>query len=111
MSFFYTNQNKRLIQGMDSIPYQKWDAALTIWNTLHEDASKLTQAYAAANVAVIYELKGDYDNAIKWVEKACNVAQASWNYQLNGSFLEEQQSYLQQLRQRRRDEELLKQQL
>ena len=109
--FFYTNQNKRIIQGMDSIPYQKWDAALTIWNTLHEDASKLTQAYAAANVAVIYELKGDYDSAIKWVEKACNVAKASWNYQLNGSFLEEQQSYLQQLRQRRRDDELLKQQL
>lgn len=109
--YFYTNKNKRILQGMDSISYQKWDAALAIWKDLHQDASKITQAYAAANVAVIYELKGDYTTAIQWVEKACALAGAAWNATLNGPFLQEQTNYLKQLHQRQRDEELLKQQL
>lgn len=109
--YFYTNNNKRLLQGMDSIPYQKWDAAFAIWNALHEDKSVVTRAYAAANVAVIYELKGHFEQAIQWVQKACELAHSSVAYQLKTTFLEEQQNYLQQLKQRIKDEELLKRQL
>lgn len=109
--YFYTNKNKKIQQGMDSIPYQKWDAALAIWNTLHDDKSVVTQAYAAANVAVIYELKGAFAQAIEWVQKACSLAHSSISYQLKDTFLHEQQRYLQQLKQRQKDEELLKQQL
>lgn len=109
--YFYTNNNTQIIQGFDSIPYQKWEAALAIWNGLHEDKSTVTQAYAAANVAVIYELKGDYAQAIHWVEKACALATSPLSSRLRGSFLQEQQIYLRQLQQRVKDEELLRQQL
>lgn len=109
--YFYVNNDKNLKAGMDSIPYKKWEAALTLFEQATGEKKKVTQAYAHANCAVLYEMKGNIEEALTHATEAMAIAQNSSAYQLTGSFWEEIQIYIEDLRQRIADEKLLKEQL
>lgn len=109
--YFYVNNDKTLKAGMDSIPYRKWEVALTLFEQATGEKKKVTQAYAHANCAVLYEMKGEIDTALTHATEAMTIAQNSSAYQLTGRFSEEIQAYVEDLRQRVADEKLLKEQL
>ncbi len=109
--YFYVNSDKTLKAGMDSIPYRKWEVALTLFEQATGEKKKVTQAYAHANCAVLYEMKGEIENALTHATEAMTIAQNSSAYQLTGRFSEEIQAYVEDLRQRVADEKLLKEQL
>lgn len=109
--YFYVNNDKTLKAGMDSIPYRKWEVALTLFEQATGEKKKVTQAYAHANCAVLYEMKGEIDTALTHATEAMTIAQSSSAYQLTGRFSEEIQAYVEDLRQRVADEKLLKEQL
>lgn len=109
--YFYINNDKTLNAGMDSIPYKKWEEALTLFEQATGEKKKVTQAYAHANCAVLYEMKGEIENALTHATEAMTIAQSSSAYQLTGRFSEEIQAYVEDLRQRVADEKLLKEQL
>lgn len=109
--YFYVNNDKTLKAGMDSIPYRKWEVALTLFEQATGEKKKVTQAYAHANCAVLYEMKGEIENALTHATEAMTIAQNSSAYQLTGRFSEEIQAYVEDLRQRVADEKLLKEQL
>lgn len=109
--YFYVNSDKNLKAGMDSIPYKKWEAAMSLFEQATGEKKKVTQAYAHANCAVLYEMKGEIDTALTHATEAMTIAQNSSAYQLTGRFSEEIQAYVEDLRQRVADEKLLKEQL
>lgn len=109
--YFYVNSDKNLKAGMDSIPYKKWGAAMSLFEQATGEKKKVTQAYAHANCAVLYEMKGEIENALTHATEAMTIAQNSSAYQLTGRFSEEIQAYVEDLRQRVADEKLLKEQL
>lgn len=109
--YFYINNDKTLKAGMDSIPYKKWEAALALFEQATGEKKKVTQAYAHANCAVLYEMKGELQNALTHATEAFVIAQNNSTFQLSGKFLEEIQMYVDDLRQRIADEKLLKEQL
>ncbi len=109
--YFYVNSDKNLKAGMDSIPYKKWEAAMSLFEQATGEKKKVTQAYAHANCAVLYEMKGEIENALTHATEAMTIAQNSSAYQLTGRFSEEIQAYVEDLRQRVADEKLLKEQL
>lgn len=76
--YFYRNKNEQIMAGIDYMTHQQWDYAIRQWqlayNVARSKNSKKreleTMAYAAANIAVSYEIMDDFSSAINWTEKA-----------------------------------------
>lgn len=85
--------NVDMKQARDYIRVGKWDNAADIWNEVSRNADPKTAGKACVNLAIAYERVGDFENAVKYVEKALfdyrfNGARAYYN-QLNVRLLEE----------------------
>ena len=52
-------------------PAEKWEEALTIWQSIYEaQTNKKSKAEAAANIAVGYEMVGKFNEALDWAKKS-----------------------------------------
>ena len=90
--YLYENANSHLQAGLQSFRYQRWEEAIYHWqmlidNTDGEDTNssksmkaskgegkdKKTAAMAAANIAIAYEMLGDYPLACAYADKACRL--------------------------------------
>lgn len=101
--YFYENDNRYIQQGWSAFVRKQWDMALQHWQEAYAEKDRLTQAYAAANIAGTYEIKGDMDTAISWVDNA--IAAFSHLHSADAQQQKVNLSYYkQQLQQRQRDE-------
>ena len=77
--------NNDLQDGLQSFRYQRWEEAITHWkNAMKKEGSESnkkdqkTAAYAAANIAIAYEMMGDYSSACDYAHDAIRLFGA-WN--------------------------------
>lgn len=69
--FLYSNEDEHIQAGLQAVSLRKWNDAIAEWkNALN--AKTETQAYAAADIAVAYEMLDRYEEAIAWVKQAIN---------------------------------------
>jgi tetratricopeptide (TPR) repeat protein len=78
----------------------QWERAMEAWKNGLDRAREKEAGYLAHNIAIAYEVLGDFDNALNWAETA---------YTQYGN--EDSRSYVSKIKQRLASEELAKKQL
>jgi len=69
--YFFEFQDKKLKQGLDSVYLKNWDAAINIWTDLLEKTSQKSKKIKTAhNLSVLYEIKGDIQQAYDYSNQA-----------------------------------------
>ncbi len=78
--YLYEDEHNLIQQGLQSFVRQRWDEAITHWQHAYQQtatskkrAEKTTHAYAAANIAIAYEIKDDLVQAQAWAGKAVDA--------------------------------------
>ncbi|HPM09415.1 MAG: DUF6340 family protein [Paludibacter sp.] len=72
--YFFKFQDKKLKQGFDSLYVKNWDAAIDIWTDLLEKTSRKSKKIKTAhNLSVLYEIKGDIQQAYDYSNQAMDV--------------------------------------
>lgn len=66
--YFY--ETEQLKDGINAFQYQRWEDAIELWTPTINNSDKKTAACAAANIAIAYEMLGDYDEAFVYAQKA-----------------------------------------
>ena len=95
----YYDKSKRddnLAEGARMMEVNDWDAAIAALERAYETGHRKTKGRSAHNMAVVYEILGDFNKAKEW-------AQIAWGRHEN----KESKDYVQILNQRMRDAEVL----
>lgn len=74
--YFYESKDESLLAGNDALAHRRFQLALDCWQKAYSSASSrdyLTRAYAAANMAVVYEMSDDLKAAIEWTDRAIDA--------------------------------------
>ena len=56
--------------GLDAFRLQRWNSAINQWLTMVDNKDKKAAACAAANIAIAYEMLGDYASACDYAQRA-----------------------------------------
>ena len=56
--------------GLDAFRLQRWNSAINQWLTMVDSKDKKAAACAAANIAIAYEMLGDYASACDYAQRA-----------------------------------------
>ena len=56
--------------GLDAFRLQRWNSAINQWLTIVDSKDKKAAACAAANIAIAYEMLGDYVSACDYAQRA-----------------------------------------
>lgn len=107
--YLISSKNKALKQGLDSVYVQNWQAAISIWQAAMQNAGNTLKGKLANNLAVAYEFTGDINSALLFAQIALeNVVFDSF---LPSNFLANLQDYVEQLKIRKNDIQLINYQL
>ena len=114
--YLYDDDHAYVQQGLEAFRYQRWQEAIYHWQQVANDESnvesrklkvkedKKAAAVATANMAIAYELLGDYDSACASANEACRLFGA-----LKSAWARQQQVniryYLEQLRAKKAKED------
>ena len=76
--YLYDNPNPHIQAGLQALQYQRWEEAIQHWSLAMEEKQrknndKKTAAYAAANIAIAYEMMGDYASACDYAQHAIRL--------------------------------------
>ena len=59
--------------GLDAFRLQRWNSAINQWLTMVDSKDKKAAACAAANIAIAYEMLGDYASACDYAQRAIRL--------------------------------------
>ena len=59
--------------GLDAFRLQRWNSAINQWFTIVDSKDKKAAACAAANIAIAYEMLGDYASACDYAQRASRL--------------------------------------
>ena len=59
--------------GLDAFRLQRWNSAINQWLTIVDSKDKKAAACAAANIAIAYEMIGDYVSACDYAQRASRL--------------------------------------
>ena len=95
--YLYDCANDNIQAGLNALRQQKWQQAINLWQQALLSNDKKAAAFAAANIAIAYEMMGDYVSACAYAEKSVRLFGA-----LKNAYARQQQVsiryYLEQLR-------------
>jgi len=67
--FFFNPSNRLMRQAIDSVVVQNWESALELWKQVFESSeNNRLRAESANNIAIAYEILGDFDEALKYAK-------------------------------------------
>ena len=69
----YIYELPELQTGLDAFRLQRWNNAINHWLTIAESKDKKAAAYAASNIAIAYEMLGDYASACDYAQRASRL--------------------------------------
>ena len=108
--YFFVSNNKSMQQAMDSVSHRKWEKAIELWeNAAQTSKSNKIKYQSYCNIATSYEILGDIDQAIKYIENAENtITNNSFALEKDGFYI---LTYHQNLLKRKIETKILKQQI
>ncbi len=108
--YFFSNKNKYMKQGIDSVYVKNWSSAIKSWETiLKKNTAKTLKAHAANNIAIAYEITGNVDQAIEYARTALTYYEISMTSDFKNLMMIS--NYLETLKQRKKEIMTLKKQL
>ncbi|MDO9154680.1 MAG: DUF6340 family protein [Paludibacter sp.] len=108
--YFFSNENKYMKQGIDSVYVKNWTSAIKSWeNVLKKNFSNSNKAKAANNIAIAYEISGDIEKAIEYAELSLDYYGKSMSSDYESFMMVS--NYLEELLQRKKEILILKKQL
>lgn len=69
----YIYELPNLQAGLDAFRLQRWNSAINQWITIVDSKDKKAAACAAANIAIAYEMLGDYASACDYAQRASRL--------------------------------------
>ena len=69
----YIYELSDLQAGLDAFRLQRWNSAINKWITIVDSKDKKAAACAAANIAIAYEMLGDYASACDYAQRASRL--------------------------------------
>ena len=69
----YIYDHIALQSGLRAFQYQRWEEAIGDWLLLLDGYDKKAAACAAANIAIAYEMQGDYASACDYAQRAIRL--------------------------------------
>ena len=75
--YFFVTNNKYIKEGMDSVYFKNWDAAIKIWKKALNSQSASTRAKALNNIAIAHEILDDIEKAVESITKALETLNSS----------------------------------
>jgi hypothetical protein len=107
----FTSANARMKEAYRYSSSEKWDEAIVIWKSLLERKNKaIDKAKLSSNLAVAYEMKADFSEALRWVEQS-QVYYKEAGSSVSPKELEWIQGYITALEKRIKDNRILDMQL
>ena len=109
--WYYKNILSDWKRGTVYADAEKWDEARNIWLTLYEKSVKWKhKAQLSSNIALCYEMDGDFDKAIEYAEISYNLYKENAENE-NDSHTDLQNYYFEALKKRKTDDVKLSEQL
>ncbi len=75
--YLYQDESEGVKRGLDAFYRKRWNNAINLWTNFYQQTDTVkkkkaltSRAYAAANIAVTYEIKDNLTEAIAWTDKA-----------------------------------------
>ena len=97
--YLYDYDNGVIKKGLKASQYQRWKDAIRLWSSVCDDANRKVAAVASANIAIAYELLGDYASACDYAQRAIRLFGA-WKTAYGRQQQVNIRYYLEQLRDR-----------
>ena len=92
---FYKQVGSRWIEASVYARNEKWDEAAGRWLNIFQSAGKnTTKAMAAYNMALYYELKGDFPEALDWAEKSLSLFEEHYKEKKQHANVKQAKSYV-----------------
>lgn len=81
--YYFDGGNMEMRDAGVYIREQNWEGAAALWQKLHDGRKGKVKMCAAYNLALNYELQGDYERAKEYLDTALSLAsEGSWEHQL-----------------------------
>ena len=81
--YYFDGGNMEMRDAGVYIREQNWEGAVALWQKLHDGRKGKVKMRAAYNLALNYELQGDYERAKEYLDTALSLAsEGSWEHQL-----------------------------
>ena len=71
--YLYDHKDETLQTGINAFRLQRWNEAIQVWQTAISHTDKKTAAFAAANIAIAFEMQGDYASACDYAQRAIRL--------------------------------------
>ena len=71
--YLYEHDNIHVKGGLEHFRYKHWQEAINCWVVALDGKDKKAAAFAAANIAISYEMLGDENSACAYAERACRL--------------------------------------
>lgn len=71
--YIYDDGSKEMEEALLKFRHQNWKAAIDAYEVVYKNSKKLTRAYAAADIAVAYEMMGEYKKAKDWADSSAKA--------------------------------------
>ena len=69
----YIYEMPNLLEGLDAFRLQRWNNAINQWISIVDSKNEKSAACAAANIAIAYEMLGDYALAYDYAQRASRL--------------------------------------
>lgn len=102
---FYSGGHHLFARANDLKKVNSWEAAARVWYYVYEEGNKKQKAMAAYNLALSYEVRGDFLEALAWAERSKALFDDLGTARVSETERKRVGNYIQEL-ERRRDEEL-----
>ena len=81
--YYFDGGNMEMRDAGVYVREQNWEEASALWQKLHDTRKGKVKMRAAYNLALNYELQGDYERAKEYLDTALSLAsEGSWEHQL-----------------------------
>jgi hypothetical protein len=68
--YCFTGGNPLFLQGVDYQKANNWDEAAKVWFYIYENGTKKNRARAAFNLALSWEMRGNFEEALAWADRS-----------------------------------------
>ena len=71
--YLYDMSDASIQAGLEAFRYQRWADAIECWHGAMDGTDKKAAAMAAANIAIAYEMQGDFSSACDFARHAIRL--------------------------------------
>ena len=107
----FTRGHHLFARANDLVQVQHWNEAAKVWYYVFQNGSKLQKAISAHNIALSYEMRNDFDEAIEWAKISKKQFGELKSWQINNSIVKMSEEYIDILLERQKDSIKLNEQL